>query len=263
MGCKPSSSYVPTKARLGSIIPVDAFAFAGPDEPGNTPFGPEGEAVEANGMETVRVTSHSNHVTSERVVTMRCPACRKNGTFQKMGTDLSLGFPNRKPYVAGHRRCPDPGCYAHLFFILDSDGKLLATYPAETIGFDDTDLPDGVRGALKEAILCHANGAYVAAAIMVRKTLEELCQDRNAKGQFLWHRLQALRNEVILPPELFDGLEDVALLGNDAAHVESRHYDNVGKEEVEAALDFTKQVLQAVYQSSTLLARLQSLKKVK
>ena len=109
--------------------------------------------------------------------------------------------------------------------------------------------------------MCHANGAYVAAAIMVRKTLEELCLNRNAEGKFLWNRLQALREEVILPPELFEGLEDVALLGNDAAHVESRHYDNVGKEEVEIALEFTKRVLQAVYQSSTLLDRLRSLKK--
>ncbi|WP_428274400.1 DUF4145 domain-containing protein [Candidatus Palauibacter sp.] len=138
---------------------------------------------------------------------------------------------------------------------------MLVTYPPETIDFDATDLPDGVRSALEEAIKCHANAAYVAAAIMVRKTLEELCLNRNAEGRFLWNRLQALREEVILPPELFEGLEDVALLGNDAAHVESRHYDNVGKEEVEIALEFAKRVLQAVYQSSTLLARLRSLKK--
>ncbi len=180
--------------------------------------------------------------------------------FEMVGQDQSLSRSTSKRPVAGQRRCPDPECHAHLFFV-HSDGKLLVTYPPETIDFDATDLPDGVRSALEEAIKCHANAAYVAAAIMVRKTLEELCLNRNAEGRFLWNRLQALREEVILPPELFEGLEDVALLGNDAAHVESRHYDNVGKEEVEIALEFAKRVLQAVYQSSTLLARLRSLKK--
>ena len=179
-----------------------------------------------------------------------------------MGTDLSLGSPTRKPYIAGQRRCPDPKCYAHLFFILE-DGKLLATYPPETIDFDSADLPDGVLGALREAIKCHANGAYIAAAIMVRKTLEELCRDREAEGGDLHQRLEALRDSdsVILPEELLDGLHDLRLLGNDAAHVESRTYNNVGKDEVELALEITKVVLRAVYQYKTLIVKLRSYKK--
>ena len=51
-----------------------------------------------------------------------------------------------------------------------------------------------------------------------------------------------------MPKELLDGLDDIRLLGNDAAHIESRDYDNIGKEkeEVELAIDFTKEVLKAV-----------------
>ena len=211
-------------------------------------------------MGIVQVAAPVAYQGSRVVVRARCPACRQRAVFDNVGPDQNLDSHSSIPLIAGQRRCPDPECHAHLFFVR-SDGKLLVTYPPETIDFDATDLPDGVRSALEEAIKCHANDAYVAAAIMVRKTLEELCLDRNAKGKHLWNRLQALRDEVILPPELFEGLEDVALLGNDAAHVESRHYDNVGKEEVEIALEFTKRVLQAVYQSSTLLARLRSLKK--
>ena len=136
----------------------------------------------------------------------------------------------------------------------------MVTYPPETIDFDSTALPAGVQRALEEAITCHANGAFIAAAVMVRKALEELCRDREASGRNLKQRIKALGESAIIPAELFNGLDDLRLLGNDAAHVESTTYDSVGSEEVEIALEFTKEVLKAVYQYSTLLAKLRALK---
>jgi hypothetical protein len=38
--------------------------------------------------------------------------------------------------------------------------------------------------------------------------------------------------------ELLDGLNDLRLLGNDAAHIESQEYSKVGKEEVEVGIEF-------------------------
>ena len=61
--------------------------------------------------------------------------------------------------------------------------------------------------------------------------------------------------------ELLDGLDDLRLLGNDAAHIESREYDKVGKEEVEVGIEFVKEVLKAAYQYSALLDRLRGLRK--
>jgi hypothetical protein len=60
---------------------------------------------------------------------------------------------------------------------------------------------------------------------------------------------------------LLNGLDDLRLLGNDAAHIESQVYSKVSQEEIEVALEFTKEVLKAIYQYSALLARLRSLKK--
>jgi hypothetical protein len=92
------------------------------------------------------------------------------------------------------------------------------------------------------------------------KTLEELCGDRNAQGPNLKERLKSPGTKVVLPTELLEGLDDLRLLGNDAAHIESREYDKVGKEEVEVGLELAKQVLRAVYQLSALLTRLRALK---
>jgi hypothetical protein len=96
---------------------------------------------------------------------------------------------------------------------------------------------------------------------MVRKTLEVLCEDRKATGANLKERLKALSTTVVLPKELLEGLDDLRLLGNDAAHIESREYEKVGKEEVEVGIEFAKEVLKAVYQYSALLGRLRALKK--
>jgi hypothetical protein len=70
-----------------------------------------------------------------------------------------------------------------------------------------------------------------------------------------------LGGKVVLPRELLDGLDDLRLLGNDAAHVDSRIFQRIGKNEVEISVEFTKEVLKAVYQYNDLLTRLRALKK--
>ena len=76
--------------------------------------------------------------------------------------------------------------------------------------------------------------------MMVRKCLEAMCEERGGTGSNLYQRIQSLKGKVILPPDLFDGLDELRLLGNDAAHVESKDYDNIGRQEVELAIEFTK-----------------------
>ncbi len=103
---------------------------------------------------------------------------------------------------------------------------------------------------------------------MVRKTLEELCHDRGATGGNLKERLRAIGTKILIPQELLDGLDDLRLLGNDAAHIESQEFDTVGRDEVEIGIQFAKEVLKAVFQYSKavfqysdLLAKLRSLKR--
>lgn len=193
-------------------------------------------------------------------LSLRCPTCRQQGTFENIGVQ-DVFLPNAQPPTyLGIRRCPNNVCQAAIFVVYRS-GTLVESFPAETIDFDSTNIPTAVVGSFEEAIKCHANQCFIAAAIMVRKTLEELCRDRQATGNNLKERIKALGTKVVLPQDLLDGLDDLRLLGNDAAHIESREYDKVGKEEVEVGIEFTKEVLKAVYQYSTLLNRLRALKK--
>ncbi len=206
---------------------------------------------------------------SSTVISMRCHTCKQRGTFESMKvqdlyleTDEVLGN-LRIIYILGQRRCPNPKCRAHVFIIYEKNAlkQLVATYPAERIDFDSTDIPESILASLEEAITCHANQCFVAAAIMVRKTMEELCRERGATGANLKERIQQLGKKVVLPQELLNSLDDLRLLGNDAAHIESQNYDKVGKEEVEVGIEVTKEVLKAVYQYTSLMKRLKGLKK--
>jgi len=185
------------------------------------------------------------------------------GTFGPIinasGTLPDLLIPAISKFI-GQRICPNPACRAHLFVVIEKN-ELVESYPAEKIDFDSTGIPANITDALEEAITCHANQCFRAAAIMVRKTLEEMCTAVGATGADLKQRIKALGSRVVLPPDLLSGLDDLRLLGNDAAHIESQVYSKVAQEEVEVAIEFTKEVLKAVYQYSALLDRLRKLKK--
>jgi hypothetical protein len=170
--------------------------------------------------------------------------------------DLHLSQP---AVTVGVRRCPNQQCYSLVFVAYRGD-EVVDSYPPELIDFDATNVPPDVVEAFGEALQCHAVHCHTAAAIMVRKTLEELCRDQKADGANLKDRIKALGTKVVLPKELLDGLDDLRLLGNDAAHVEAKVYDEIGEEEVEVGIEFTKEVLKAVYQYGALLEKLRALK---
>jgi hypothetical protein len=205
----------------------------------------------------MHISLPSAHQVNPREVAMRCPACRHHGVFEPLGIpDLQCehGF-------LGHRRCPSRKCLTHVFVLLSFGGELLIAYPPARLDFDATNLPEPVETAFEEALACHSSGAYVPAAMMVRKALECLCADRGAEGNTLHERLRALRSRVTLPDALFNAMGALKLLGNDAAHVVAKTYDAIGQEEVEAAIDVAKEILKAVYQYEALLGRLTRLAK--
>lgn len=190
-------------------------------------------------------------------VSLRCPACRQQGTFHAIPGVADIAHSNHR---FGQRRCPNLSCQTHVF-VVHQDGKLVVSYPAERIDFDSSQIPAPVVESLEEAITCHATRSFTASAIMVRKTLEELCRDRGATGANLKERLKSLSTRVVLPQDLLDAMDDLRLLGNDAAHIESQVYAKVGQEEVEVGVMLAKEVLKAVYQYSTLVGKLRALKK--
>jgi len=194
-------------------------------------------------------------------ISIRCPHCGHNGTFETIGTDIRN---NKYSKTFGLRRCPNEKCFGHLFFVYsNSTAKLEISFPSETITFDKENIPKNVLNAFEEAIISHSNNCFVASAIMIRKTLEEICKDRDASGKDLYKRLEDLGSKIVIPKELIEGMQELRLLGNDAVHIESNTFSEIGKTEVEISIEFTKEILKGVYQYESLLGKLRGLKKPK
>lgn len=220
-------------------------------------------------MDTETVTSKPGSIDHSPAVNMRCPHCRKEGVFHAF-TTKDVGWNIHRRAVGGmvsdgqlqigSRRCPNADCNAFVFVVLHKE-KLIRSYPPEVIDFDSTNLPGQILATIEEAIKAHAAGCYRAAALMVRRVLEELCEDKQAEGRNLMERLKALNGTVIVPQELLAATDELRLLGNDAAHIEAKTYNQIGPEECAIAIELTKELLKAVYQYTSLVARLQALRK--
>lgn len=132
-----------------------------------------------------------SHVENPATVSMRCPSCRQQGTFEPIpgvrdGTTGDSFF--------GQRKCPNPDCQTHVFVVHQSR-SVLVSYPPERIDFDATDIPAKVTSVFEEALTCHAASCFVAAGMMIRKTLEALCEDRGANGSDLKGATEKPRNQ--------------------------------------------------------------------
>ena len=160
----------------------------------------------------------------------------------------------------GQAFCPNQSCNGHIFYITQSNGYLLRTYPGDSIPFDKINIPDNVLYAFEEAVNCYANNCYVASGIMIRKTLEVLCEENGATGNTLFQKIKDIGTKILIPKELIEAMDELRILGNDAAHVEAKTYDQVGKQEIEISIEFVKEILKALYQYESLLSRLRELK---
>ncbi|MFH1797612.1 MAG: DUF4145 domain-containing protein [Pseudomonadota bacterium] len=203
-----------------------------------------------------------------RPINVRCPACHHVGAFPGIkASDIvwtklvrtASGVKATESCRVGMRQCPNESCRSVIFYA-ERDGSRV-TFPPEVIDFDAANLPPDILSSLEEAIKCHAAGCYRASALMVRRTLEELCDDKAAKGKDLKLRIAALSSVALLPTDLLTAADELRILGNDAAHIEAKDYDAIGKEESELAIELTKELLKAVYQYTSLVQRLTALKK--
>src|SRR5260370_23598505 len=196
-----------------------------------------------------------------RTVNIRCPHCHHIGAFHGIPDCpdvewVELSGPNSANSLsAGVRFCPNLDCMCLVQVIL-TNNKVSESFPPEVIDFDSTNLPPDILSSLEEAIKAHAAGCYRAAALMVRRVLEELCDDKKATGSDLKQRLASLSTSVVVPKGLLDAADALRLLGKDAARISAKNYDTIGTNEAELAIELAKELLKAVYQYTSLVDRL-------
>ncbi|MDX2277915.1 MAG: DUF4145 domain-containing protein [Hyphomonadaceae bacterium] len=218
---------------------------------------------------TVKAPNGQATPSADAVPNVRCPHCMHMGAFTKaIPNDLTVqhiekrgGAPFEKGRsIIGIRICPNSECKGVVLAVIDKEGKAIVL-PSEVLDFDSTDIPPPIAASLEEAIKCHSAQCYKAAALMVRRVLEELCEERGAVGDNLKKRIEALSKIIIVPQDLLQAADHLRLLGNDAAHIEAKTYQTIGEAEVRLSIDLTKELLKGAYQYKGLLSRLTALQK--
>ena len=127
-------------------------------------------------------------VRSIKSLSIRCPHCGSIGTFRPSTQGLVYpktlksgeSFGTSSLYSIS-RICPDQECRGIVVTISSGDSAI-SVVPPELLDFDSKNLPENLLLTLKEAIACHSVGAYRAAAMMVRRLLEEVCDENQAEG---------------------------------------------------------------------------------
>jgi len=188
-----------------------------------------------------------------------CPHCKHQSVLQPINaecTDISAS----EHLLCGQRACSNPQCNGHVFVVREKNGELKRTYPYAAIDFDSTNIPENILNTFEEALKCHANKCYVASAIMVRRTLEEICKNKEAEGKNLKIRLENLKTKIVIPAELLEAMDELRLLGNDAAHIEAKDFCKISNEELEIAISITKEIMKSLYQYEDLLGKIRALK---
>ncbi len=206
-------------------------------------------------------------VCAKIIVTGVCPKCGRTVQFVPINDcdDFYFNDGGCNDYYFGQRLCPDRNCFAHVFFKLqkNSGGPIYTEIiPQKFIlkNLDLSKLPHDIANCINEAVVCYDNSCYVASAIMIRKTIEEICKIQNATGKNLHTRLKDLESKITISKPLYDSMFELKYLGNDAAHVISTNFEHIGEKEIELGLVLLVEILRALYEHQDLLEQFKSLK---
>jgi hypothetical protein len=124
-----------------------------------------------------------------------------------------------------------------------TEGEFVRIYPPRDRNLHPS-VPEPIRNAFTEARTCFRAKAFVAAAIMCRKTLEGICLAHGAKSRSLAAALKELKEKGIIENRLFEWAEELRAIGNEAAH----GVQFIAKrEDAEDALQFTEALIEYVF----------------
>lgn len=120
-------------------------------------------------------------------------------------------------------------------------------YPQKETGKDDWIdwLPSGVERAYRSALKVQTVDAE-AFAIMVGRTLEEICDSEKATGNRLVDKIKSLANSGRIPQVLADMFTQLRLLRNLAAHADTSGY-TVTERDVPIIREFLDAILEYLY----------------
>ena len=195
--------------------------------------------------------SHSK-INRNHAVGYMCPYC--NSRNSSAVTFENEVVEHNKTYYVAWCRCYEPAC-AKAFQIFHCDNIEVYTYPPARFGFNFDSIPEDIVSAINEALQAHQHELFRCAAIMLRRSVELIVEHLGGKGANLRNRISSLL-EGKLDSGFVAALNDLRLLGNDAAHLKLKSFDGVSKNEVDKAIAVIAEIVRVLFQQKEILERL-------
>lgn len=145
-----------------------------------------------------------------------CLACGEYCAFPRYAFGRSLPW-----------RCSSPSCRATHSLTLSSYDEIQNIRLVGRVFMPTgVSLEGSVHTSLGEATAAINANAPRAGCIMLRRTVEQFCANLGGTGN-LTEKIDQLRDAKRITPLTANGFHAVRFLGNDAAHLELKHFDDI------------------------------------
>ena len=114
-------------------------------------------------------------------------------------------------------------------------------FPIET--YTGTNVPEKLNDAFSSALKVHYVDNVIC-LIALRRTLEIICKDKDAKGKTLEKKILDLTQKCVFPQVINEASDILRILGNEAAHGDDVNYDD---RIVKEMINFTQIIIEYVY----------------
>lgn len=108
----------------------------------------------------------------------------------------------------------------------------------------DAAFPAAVKHDYEETVKCFQANAYTATAIMCRKMLECILEEKKVVGRNLSEKLSRAKEDKVIDATLLQWANMLRLVGNEAVHGIAATFT---KEDAEDALTFIRAILEYIY----------------
>jgi hypothetical protein len=174
--------------------------------------------------------------------------CRKCNTKAVAGRVADYDFPdddfNVQRYVLAQCKiCFDVMLLRHLADEKFPSRRAIVLWPdpARTLS---AAVPEALRLEHRESRACFRSGAYTAAVVMVRRTLEGVCAEHGIKANTLVKSLEQMKTSNLIDTRLLEWAQELRVLGNEGAHFTGKR---VSRRDAEDAVALAEAILDYLY----------------
>lgn len=107
------------------------------------------------------------------------------------------------------------------------------------------DVPGEITAILQEAKTCFSAQCFRAAAVMARRTLEAIINDKGASGKNLYVGIKNLKDKDVIEKNLLEWASEIRLIGNSGAHFDP--IEDVSKDEAKTVIVFLEELVKFIY----------------